>query len=162
MSTSTLHLGIFYMPQIYDMGPTALLPLRRKAWWGFFLPLKIRRLRPGLNPRTWVLKASTLPLDHRSRMRYIYIYIILFHSKISSYVPKWFRIDNSDVVRMDNISFERRYQTYVPDHGRWSMLTYFFILNSYLTQNTVCLNYKRKWMLSSALDFAANLTETAV
>jgi hypothetical protein len=24
-------LGIFYMPQIYDMGPTALLPLRRKA-----------------------------------------------------------------------------------------------------------------------------------
>jgi hypothetical protein len=32
-----------------------------------FLPLKIRRLQPGLNPRTWVLKASTLPLDHRSR-----------------------------------------------------------------------------------------------
>ena len=30
-----------------------------------FSPLKIRRLRPGLNPRTWVLKASTLPLDHR-------------------------------------------------------------------------------------------------
>jgi len=24
------HLVIFYMPQIYDMGPTALLPLRRK------------------------------------------------------------------------------------------------------------------------------------
>jgi hypothetical protein len=33
----------------------------------FFSPLKIRRLRPGLNPRTWVPKASTLPLDHRSR-----------------------------------------------------------------------------------------------
>ena len=32
-----------------------------------FLALKMRRLRPGLNPRTWVLKASTLPLDHRSR-----------------------------------------------------------------------------------------------
>ena len=29
--------------------------------------LKIRRLRPGLNPQTWVLKSSTLPLDHRSR-----------------------------------------------------------------------------------------------
>jgi len=25
---------------------------------------QIRRLRQGLNPRTWVLKASTLPLDH--------------------------------------------------------------------------------------------------
>ena len=32
----------------------------------FYLPLKIRRLRPGLNQRTWVPKASTLPLDHRS------------------------------------------------------------------------------------------------
>jgi hypothetical protein len=30
------HLGIFYMPQIYDMGPTALLLLRRKACWVFF------------------------------------------------------------------------------------------------------------------------------
>jgi len=25
------------VPQIYDMGPTALLPLRRKACWGFYL-----------------------------------------------------------------------------------------------------------------------------
>ena len=33
-----------------------------------FSPLKIRRLQPGLNPRTWVLKASTIPLDHRSRL----------------------------------------------------------------------------------------------
>ena len=39
----------------------------------FFFALKIRRLRPGLNPRTWVLKASTLPLDHRSR-KYCSIY----------------------------------------------------------------------------------------
>ena len=27
------------MPQVYDMGPTALLPLRRKACWGFFCPI---------------------------------------------------------------------------------------------------------------------------
>ena len=32
-----------------------------------FVLWKIRRLRPGLNPRTWVPKASTLPLDHRNR-----------------------------------------------------------------------------------------------
>ena len=37
-----------------------------------FSPLKIRRLRPGLNPRTWVPKASTLPLDHRSLQYYIH------------------------------------------------------------------------------------------
>jgi hypothetical protein len=35
-----------------------------------FSPWKIRRLRPGLNPRTWVPKASTLPLDHRRRFMY--------------------------------------------------------------------------------------------
>jgi hypothetical protein len=50
----------------HDMAQTALLPLRRKACWGFFAR-KMLRLRPGLNPRTWVPKASTLPLDHRSR-----------------------------------------------------------------------------------------------
>jgi hypothetical protein len=38
MPKSTLHLGIFSMPQSYDMGPTALLPLRRKACWGFLRP----------------------------------------------------------------------------------------------------------------------------
>jgi hypothetical protein len=31
------------------MGPTALLLLRRKACWGLFFALKIRRLRPGAN-----------------------------------------------------------------------------------------------------------------
>ena len=60
------HLGIFYMPQIYHMGPTALLPLWRKACWGFFRLEKSWWLQPGLNPRTWVLKGSMLPLDHRS------------------------------------------------------------------------------------------------
>jgi hypothetical protein len=55
MSTS-FHLGIFHMPQIYDIGPTALLALRRKACWGFFRPEKSWRLRPGLNPRTWLLR----------------------------------------------------------------------------------------------------------
>jgi hypothetical protein len=32
-----------------------------------FFALKIRRLRPGANPRPWVPTANTLPLDHRSR-----------------------------------------------------------------------------------------------
>jgi len=66
MLTSTLHLGIFYVPQICDMGPMALLPLWRKACWGFFRPEKSWLLWPGLNLLTWVLKGSILPLDHRS------------------------------------------------------------------------------------------------
>jgi hypothetical protein len=60
MPTSTVHLGIFYMLQICDMGPTALLPFRRKACSRIFPLLKIRWLRPGLNPRTWVPEASKL------------------------------------------------------------------------------------------------------
>jgi len=57
------NLGIFYMPQICDVGQTASPP--KEGVLRIFSPLKIRRLRPGLNPRTWVPKASTLPLDHR-------------------------------------------------------------------------------------------------
>jgi hypothetical protein len=53
-------LGIFYMPQICNMGLTALLRI--------FLPWKIRRLWLGLNPRTWVPEASMLPHDHQSRV----------------------------------------------------------------------------------------------
>ena len=34
------HFRVFYMPQICDMGQTALLPFRRKACWGFFRPEK--------------------------------------------------------------------------------------------------------------------------
>ena len=52
---------IFCMLKICDMGPTALLPLQRKTCWGFFRPEK-------KNQRTWGPKASTLPLDHRSRL----------------------------------------------------------------------------------------------
>jgi len=46
------------------MGPTALLPLWRKACWGFFCP-KNPTYSAWFEP---VPKASTLPLDHRSRL----------------------------------------------------------------------------------------------
>jgi len=47
------------------MGPTALLPLRRKAYWGFFRP-KNPTASTGFEPANKVLNASTQPLDHRS------------------------------------------------------------------------------------------------
>jgi hypothetical protein len=40
----------------------------------FFFALKVRRLRPVANPRSWVPKASTLPLDHRSRLTYFHAF----------------------------------------------------------------------------------------
>jgi hypothetical protein len=45
----------------YDMGPTALLPLRRKSCHGFLLPLKIHRPRPNMNPWNLGPVASTGP-----------------------------------------------------------------------------------------------------
>jgi hypothetical protein len=47
------------MPQICDMGQTALLPFR-KGMLRIFSPEKIRRLRPGTNPRSWVPKPLVL------------------------------------------------------------------------------------------------------
>ena len=74
------HLGIFSMPQIYHMGPTC---------WEFFSPLKIRWLRPGLNPRAWVLKARTLPVDHRRRLelhtRYTLKTLLSFFQQVYQY-----------------------------------------------------------------------------
>ena len=54
-------------------GTNGFTSFPKKGVLRIFSPWKIRRLRPGLNPRTWVPKASTLPLDHRSRLvpRYI-------------------------------------------------------------------------------------------
>jgi hypothetical protein len=45
----------------YDMGPTALIPLRMKACCGLLSPLQIRP-RPGLNPRTLDPMATTLTI----------------------------------------------------------------------------------------------------
>jgi hypothetical protein len=42
-------------------------PPKEEGVLRIFFVLKIRRLRPGANPRTWVPKASTLSLDHWSR-----------------------------------------------------------------------------------------------
>jgi hypothetical protein len=50
----------------FYMGPSALLPLRSKACYGFFVSLKNPSPMLGLNPRTLGPMASTLLIDHRS------------------------------------------------------------------------------------------------
>jgi len=45
-----------------------------------FFALKIWRLRPGVNPRIWVPKASTLPLDHRNRWSWSRWHTYIYHS----------------------------------------------------------------------------------
>ena len=54
-----------------------------------FFTLKIQQLRSGLNPWTWVLKASTLPLDHQSR--YLVLLCIIIPSKfIQNIAELWY------------------------------------------------------------------------
>jgi hypothetical protein len=46
----------------YDMGPTALLTLRRMSCYRLLSPIKIHRLQPGLNLRTLGTVASTITI----------------------------------------------------------------------------------------------------
>jgi hypothetical protein len=59
------------------MGPTALLPLRRKWSSGFLSPLKIHRPRSGSNPRTLGPVASTLTTSPARATNY---YIIVYNA----------------------------------------------------------------------------------
>ena len=62
-----MHPGFFYVPQICNVGPIIYFPSEGRRAEEFYCSLKILRLRPGLNPQTWVSEASMLPLHHRSR-----------------------------------------------------------------------------------------------
>jgi hypothetical protein len=59
--------GFFYMPWSTTRDRRLYFPSEGRRAEDFFAR-KIRRLRLGLNPRTRVPKANTLPLDHRSRL----------------------------------------------------------------------------------------------
>jgi len=52
----------------YDMGPTALLPLRRKVCCGFLSPLKIHRLGWVWTREPWVQWQASHPLYHRGQL----------------------------------------------------------------------------------------------
>src|SRR5215469_12663807 len=56
---STEHSGIFYVPQSTTWDRRLYFPSEGRRAEDFFAR-KIRRLRPGLNPQTWVPEASTL------------------------------------------------------------------------------------------------------
>jgi hypothetical protein len=67
--------GIFYTPKICDMGLTALLPLRRKACWGFLHPEKsdgfsrVQTCELGYQrPAKSVIKNRTLYSKHEMHM----------------------------------------------------------------------------------------------
>ena len=88
---------MFYMPQICDMGPTALLPLWREACWGFFRP-KNPTASTGCKPANLGTEVSTLPLDHRSREirdkaeDYYVCHMFSLHTQFLWHGSGWFQI----------------------------------------------------------------------
>jgi hypothetical protein len=66
VATSTLLLGYFTCRKARH-GTDGFTSPPKEGVLRIFFARKIRRIRPGFNPRTWVLNTSTLPLDHRSR-----------------------------------------------------------------------------------------------
>jgi hypothetical protein len=60
------------MPQIYDMGPPALLPLRRKACWVFFRPEKSDGFGAGFEP------ANLGPRGQHASSRYTKVLVMTF------------------------------------------------------------------------------------
>ena len=64
-----IHFRVLFHAANIRHGTNGFTSLPKEGVLRIFSPWKIRRLRPGLNPPTWVPKASTLPLDHRSRRR---------------------------------------------------------------------------------------------
>ena len=49
-----------------------------------FTPVKIQRLRPGLNPQTWVPEANMLTTRPPKPSIYIYIYIYIYGNNVEN------------------------------------------------------------------------------
>jgi hypothetical protein len=106
--TPTSIQGSFTCRKSTTLGPMALVTLQRKACWGFFRPEKSRCLWPGLNPRTWVLKGSMLPLDHRScyRITFSFSYFLFYLHFIYSFYS-WYN-KCSAISSWTAVSFSRK------------------------------------------------------
>ena len=72
---------LLHAAQICDMGDGFTSP-PRKACCGFFFAWKIRRLRPGSNPRSWVPEASMLTTRPPKPLGTIYMYFTVIHSRV--------------------------------------------------------------------------------
>jgi hypothetical protein len=102
---------------------------------------KIRRLRPGLNPRTWVPKASTLPLDHRSRFAKYQVYSSKFltHTRWQFMLNKnkiHLKRGNSQnimILQHKTDSSSERCKTVRNTFGMYTSLSYTFILTTAAT-----------------------------
>jgi hypothetical protein len=119
------------------MGPTALLPLRRKWCSGFLSPLKIHRPRSGSNPRTLGPVASTLTTSPpRSTMEYIHPGYSCYSYTNCGHVIILF--SSPDILNVEQI-VGSHYGTIVPLVGVSRVSCFFFL--SFLPQGFLSLMY---------------------
>jgi hypothetical protein len=116
-----------------------------------FSPWKIRRLRPGLKPRTWVLKASTQPLDHRSRYNQCrYIEYSTISWKVIGCVFKFSYISqplcNSFIYACSVTVF--RAQEVLSYFEKWQALCSLTCNNRLYSRASFCLKISLNWLLS--------------
>ena len=118
MSTSTLHLGTYSCRKSATWDRRLYFPSKGRHAEDFFAR-KILRLQPGLNPRTWVSKASTLPLDHRSRLIYV---IVISGAVIKNVRPR--KMNRNTLHNMDH----RQYNSETQETETWITFTHHSLL----------------------------------
>jgi hypothetical protein len=84
MPTSTLHFRVLLHAENLRHGTHGFTSLPKEGVLNIFPPLKIRRLRPDLNSRTWVPEASTLtprpskPLPTVLKKSFQYLWLLYY------------------------------------------------------------------------------------
>jgi hypothetical protein len=124
-----------------------------------FTPLQIRRLRPGLNPRTWVLNASTLPLDHRSRLASTYEYrqkLAVVYDRFASVLQrartsKNFPLGTRTIEWISQLTFQSLvvYTTCCTIMKVLFVEKYVYALNMTATLEAICFLKENKYLISN-------------
>ena len=130
-------------------GTNGFTSLPKEGLLRIFSPWKIRRLRPGSNPRTWVPKASTLPLDLRSRFSYL-TYLLV--------IPEVFGVVFFSYVFKKRFSTGKTYFTYrrpfVPVHFLYCMFS-----NDANSRTRFTLKFQRAFCWCSMKQNVRNIRE---
>jgi hypothetical protein len=131
------------MPQSYDMGQTALLPLQRKACSA----RKIRRLQPGLNPQTWVPEVSMLTTRPLKQLFILFIFrekiwVFLFQTYKILYVSSAF-LSRKEIANKSYIICIIKYSLSFPDLKLVNIiLTYCSLLSIYFDKTSYSNPFK--------------------
>ena len=113
-----------------------------------FFALKNPKLRPGLNPRTLVPKASTLPLDHRSRYKFTNN-SKLYENLLNSFADVTFKLRSCPSALFSTTYFYFRHLRIntPPFHKTKIQLWSKYVLNKIYSTSRKCLIYINSFLI---------------